>query len=227
MPSTRISRNVLCLAASVLLCGAPLYAQTGTTASGAQDSSGGQNTSGNYPTNRQGRTSTEGTSNSAMVAGNSSASSGSASAADKRFVQEAMEGDMSEIQLGQLAQQKATSDQVKQFGQKLVDDHTKLDEQIKPIAEQMGVTPPTDLSAKHKAVKNRLEGLSGAQFDKEFVKYMVSDHREDDQKFKKEESSAKDPALKNAVTQGEPVIAEHLRMAESMQKSSSTSPSGM
>jgi putative membrane protein len=131
----------------------------------------------------------------------------------------AMEGDMAEIQLARLAQQKASSSQVKEFAQRMIDDHTKLDAEMKPMAQQFGVEAPTDLSAKHKAVQSKLQGLSGDNFDQEYVKAMVSDHSEDDQAFLREQTMAKDPTLKNAVTQAEPIIAEHLRMAKDLEKS--------
>jgi len=141
------------------------------------------------------------------------------SAEDKHFMKEAMEGDMAEIQLARLAQQKASSSQVKEFAQRMIDDHTKLDAEMKPMAQQFGVEAPTDLSAKHKAVQSKLQGLSGDNFDQEYVKAMVSDHSEDDQAFLREQTMAKDPTLKNAVTQAEPIIAEHLRMAKDLEKS--------
>jgi putative membrane protein len=150
---------------------------------------------------------------------NMSGGSGKVTADDKHFMKEAMEGDMAEIQLAQLAQQKASSGQVKQFAQRMIDDHTKLDAQMKPLAQQFGVDAPTDLSAKHKAVQGKLQALSGAKFDQEYVKAMVSDHREDDQAFLRESTLTTDPTLKNAVSQAEPIIAEHLRMAQDLEKS--------
>lgn len=144
---------------------------------------------------------------------------GKVSAEDKHFMKEAMEGDMAEIQLAKLAQQKASSDQVKQFAQRMIDDHTKLDAQMKPMAQQFGVEAPTDLDAKHKSVEAKLQNLSGEQFDQEYMKDMVGDHRQDDQAFLREETSASSPELKNAVTQAEPIISEHLRMAQDVEKS--------
>jgi putative membrane protein len=144
---------------------------------------------------------------------------GKISADDKHFMKDAMEGDMAEIQLAKLAQQKASSDQVKQFAQRMIDDHTKLDAQMKPMAQQFGVEAPADLSSKHKSVQSKLQGLSGNQFDQEYIKAMVNDHREDDQAFLREQTTAKDPTLKSAVTQAEPIIADHLRMAQDIEKS--------
>jgi putative membrane protein len=199
-------------AASALLCGAPLYAQTTAGTYGSQ--------SGTSQTNSQpgSRSATSGNRGHAQASADNTGSSATASASDKTFVREALAGDLGEIQVGQMAAQKGASEGVKDFGQKLVTDHTKLKDQMTPVAEQLGITPPTEPLAKQQAVAKRLEGLSGEQFDREFIKAMVTDHREDVQKFKKEETSAKSSAVKDAATQGEPVIAEHLKIAEDLQK---------
>ena len=121
---------------------------------------------------------------------------------------------MAEVQLGQLAASKASADDVKQFGQKMVDDHTKLNDQMTPIAQQIGVTAPTQLSAKDQALMTKLQGMSGDQFDKAYIRAMVKDHRKDDMEFKKEASHGKDQAVKDAASQGEQVISQHLQMIE-------------
>jgi putative membrane protein len=145
------------------------------------------------------------------------ASSSQASAADRHFVQEATEGSNPEIALGKLAQQKSTSDDVKQFGQKMVTDHTQLNSDMAPVAEQMGVTPPADkIPAKDQALQSKLEGLSGQQFDQAYIKAMVKDHRKDVAKFKHEAATTKDPTLKQTVEKGEQVIQEHLNLAEQL-----------
>lgn len=143
----------------------------------------------------------------------------SASSADKTFVKTAMETDLAEIQLGQLALQKSTNAQVRQFAQKMIDDHTKLDNQVKPIAQQLNVTPPTEPSMKDRALKMKLEHESGASFDKAYIDAMVSGHQSADGDFKKEESGGQDPKVKQAAQQGEPTVAEHLHMAQQLQSS--------
>lgn len=141
-----------------------------------------------------------------------SAQSGAAPSGDKKFVKDALEGGNAEVQLGKLAQQKAQSDDVKQFGQKMVTDHTQLGEQMKPIAQQMNITPPTTLAPKDKMLYAKLEKLSGADFDREYITAMVKDHQKDLSDFKKEASSGKDPQVKEAAQQGSTVISEHLSM---------------
>ncbi len=146
----------------------------------------------------------------------SSMSSGHASSADKMFAKKALQGGMAEVQLGQLASQNGGSDDVKQFGQKMVDDHTKLGDQLKPIAQQMGVTAPTTLSAKDQALMTKLQGESGKQFDNTYIKAMVKDHRMDLRQFRKEARMGKDQSLKDAAASGAQVIQEHLNMVEQL-----------
>jgi putative membrane protein len=144
----------------------------------------------------------------------SSSASGQVSAADKTFMNKAAQGGMAEVQLGQLATQKGQSDDVKKFGQHMVDDHSKANDQLKSIAGQKGVTLPTDLNAKDQALKTKLDGMSGAQFDHAYMQAMLKDHKEDIAEFKKEASSGKDSDVKNFASQTLPTLQQHLQMAE-------------
>src|SRR5258708_22471067 len=89
--------------------------------------------------------------------------------ADQTFVRKALEGGAAEVQLGQLAQQKSQSEDVKQFGQKMVEDHTRLGDQMKPIAQQLGVKEPNGPSKNDKQLMAKLEGVSGQQFDQAYI----------------------------------------------------------
>lgn len=140
----------------------------------------------------------------------------SASSSDKKFVVSALQGGNAEVKLGQLAAQKGSSEDVKQFGQKMVDDHTKLGDQMKQIAQQQGISAPEGLSGKDKALETKLNSLSGDEFDKAYIKAMVKDHQKDLSEFKKEASSGNDTSIKDAASQGAQVISEHLQMAEQM-----------
>jgi putative membrane protein len=137
-----------------------------------------------------------------------------ASASDKKFVHSALEGGNAEVKLGQLAAQKGNSEDVKQFGQKMVDDHTKMGEQMKQIAQQEGITVPEGIPDKDKALESKLNSLSGEAFDKAYIKAMVQDHRKDLSEFKKEASSGNDTSIKDAASQGSQIISQHLQMAE-------------
>lgn len=139
---------------------------------------------------------------------------GPAAMMDKAFVRKAMQGGMAEVQLGQLAAQKGNSEDVKQFGQKMVDDHTKLNDEMKQVAQQLSVPAPTSLSSKDKATIKKLQALNGDAFDKAYIKDMVADHKKDESEFKEEVQHASNPALQQAASQGAQVIAEHLQMIQ-------------
>ena len=138
----------------------------------------------------------------------------SASSSDKKFVHSALEGGNAEVKLGQLAAQKGSSEDVKQFGQKMVDDHTKMGEQMKQIAQQEGINVPNGIAAKDKALETKLNSLSGEEFDKAYIKAMVQDHRKDLLEFKKEANSGNDTSIKDAASQGSQIISQHLQIAE-------------
>lgn len=156
----------------------------------------------------------------------SSSSSGSKlSASDKAFAEKAAQGGQAEVELGQLAADKGQSQQVKEFGQKMVQDHTKANDQLKQVASQEGITLPTSLDAKDKALKDRLEKLSGAQFDKVYMQHMVQDHKKDVADFQKEAQNGKDPAVKNFAQQTLPVLQQHLQMAQQSEQAVNQSKS--
>lgn len=145
-----------------------------------------------------------------------SAATGSSSSkkADDMFAKKAAEGGLAEVEMGKLATEKATNPDVKAFGQRLVDDHTKANDQLKQIAAQQNIQLPTEINAKDKAEKARLEKLSGAAFDRAFVMHEVADHKKDIAEFQKEANSGKDDAIKNFAQQNVPVLKEHLQLAE-------------
>jgi putative membrane protein len=139
-----------------------------------------------------------------------------ASDGDKNFVEAALKGGMSEVELGKLAVKKGNSEDVKMFGQHMIDDHTKLGEKMKTVAGEVGVTPPTMTTAGDIALKTKLEVLSGDTFDKAYISAMVKDHEEDLKDFKKEIATGTSPAVKGAAREGETVITHHLAMIRKM-----------
>ena len=131
---------------------------------------------------------------------------------DKHFVEAALKGGMSEVDLGQLAVKKGNSEDVKTFGQKMVDDHTKLGDKMKTVAGNIGVTPPSVQSAGGMATKAKLEVLSGDSFDKAYISAMVKDHEDDLADFKKEAMNGTSPEVKTAAREGATVVSHHLMM---------------
>jgi putative membrane protein len=138
---------------------------------------------------------------------------------DKMFLRHAAEGGMAEVKLGQLAAQKASSDDVKAFGQKMVDDHTMLNNEMAPIADSMGVRTPKNLNKQDQAEYDKLSGLSGTDFDTEYLTAMVKDHHKDLREFREQAATTTDPTLKAAVDKGQRVIHEHMMMVDKLAQS--------
>jgi putative membrane protein len=136
--------------------------------------------------------------------------------ADKIFLRKAAEGGIAEVKLGQLAAEKAGSDEVKAFGQKMVDDHSKLNDEMAVVADAMGVRLPKSMSKDDQAEYDKLSALSGNDFDMEYLTFMVRDHHKDLHEFRMEAASTTDPALHDVVTKGENVIREHTLMVDKL-----------
>lgn len=157
------------------------------------------------------------------TAGNSGADPGSATNgqdyAANAFISKAMEGGMAEVELGQLAQQKSQSKDVQLFGQKMVSEHGQMaDKWFKPVAQQLGISEPKGPSKKDKKEIAKLQALSGADFDREYLTMMVKDHQKDLKEFKDEANSAQNPNVKQIAQQGATVISQHLQLAEQIAK---------
>jgi putative membrane protein len=135
----------------------------------------------------------------------------------QRFIKESIEGNLAEVKVGGLAEQKGVSQGVKDFGAALVKDHGMANEKAKEVARAMGVSPPEAPGVKEKAVYAELAALSGKTFDEHFVKAMVKDHQEDIAKFEKEANSGSGPAAAYAK-QVLPDLRKHLQMAEQLQQ---------
>jgi putative membrane protein len=148
------------------------------------------------------------------------------SATDRMFVKSAMQGGLAEVQLGQLTLQKSNNDQVKQFAQHMIDDHTKLNDEMKPVAQQLGVVVPTEVSKKDRNLMNKMQALSGPAYDQAYIKDMVKDHKNDLSEFQTEASSGQDQTVKDAAAQGSKVIAQHLQMAQQLAKDKNLTAAG-
>jgi len=133
---------------------------------------------------------------------------------DKAFVHEALEGGMAEVQLGQLALEKSSNPDVKQFAREMVGDHTKLGTEMKQVAQQLGVKPPDKPSSKTKSTMTKLQALNGDAFDKAYIKDMVKDHQQDEKEFKQAGLNTSNPALKDVISQGAQMIGQHLQLIE-------------
>lgn len=138
------------------------------------------------------------------------------SKADKAFIKDAASGGMMEVQLGKEAQDKGTMPEVKAFGQRMVIDHGKANDELKELAQKKGVKSPAKIKVKHKRTVDMLSGLSKEKFDRKYMEEMVKDHKNDVAKFKKAADKVKDRELKAWVDKTLPVLEQHLQQAKEL-----------
>lgn len=136
------------------------------------------------------------------------------SAADGEWVVKAGMAGLAEVQMGNLALQKAQSADVKAFAQRMVTDHSKANEELSQIVTAKGLTLPAELDSEHKAGLDHLTGLSGAEFDKAYMDHMVGDHEKAKGLFQTGTNSAEDPDIKAYAAKNLPVIEEHFKLAQ-------------
>lgn len=134
---------------------------------------------------------------------------------DAAFAATAADGGMLEVKLGEVAVKNASSPQIKQFAQQMIDEHSRGNAQLKALAEQKGISIPTVLSDKNQKKLDELSTKKGEEFDKAYAELMVKDHKSDVAEFRKESEKGKNPELKNWAEETLPTLEHHLQMAES------------
>jgi putative membrane protein len=139
---------------------------------------------------------------------------------DRSFIMDAAQGGMKEVEMGKLAQQHGQSDGVKQFGKRLEDDHSKANDQLKGVAQKLGVDVPATLDKKHQAMVDKMSKVKAENFDRTFAKDMVSDHEKDIKEFRKEADKGRNPEVKQFASQTMPTLEEHLKIARDLAGSS-------
>jgi len=148
------------------------------------------------------------------------ASAPGTSAADRaseKFIKAAIEGNMAEVQVGKLAQDKGQRADVKSFGQMLASDHGSANRKAMQVANQLGVMPPSEPNAKQKKVYDKLSKLSGDKFDAAFAKEMVKDHQHDIKDFEKAAKNTQEPA-RSFASETLPTLRKHLETAQALTK---------
>lgn len=133
---------------------------------------------------------------------------------DREFATKAALGGLMEVQLGKLAQEKAQTPEVKNFGQRMVEDHGKANDELKQLASKKNLRLPTALDEKHQKKVDKLQKASGADFDQGYMREMVKDHSKDVAQFRKASTEVKDPDLRAWAEKTLPVLEEHLRLAK-------------
>jgi len=216
MPERKDIPRVLGVAALAMMFGVgTAYAQSSSTTSG-QDAGAGMSTQ-----NKAGQSTSGG---AAATSGQQTGASGQGvSQSDRNLMRELAYANLAEIEAAKLAQSQSQNDQVKNFAQRMMDDHTNALQELQTLAQQKGVTLPTEPDAQHKAEAKKLGALSGDKFDKRYMaKGGLSDHRNTHRLLSRVENRASDPDLKALAAKMRPVIDQHLTMAETISGAKST-----
>jgi putative membrane protein len=230
----RITGLALTFAAAGFFAAGPALAQSGSTSSSTSQS----DTQGQTSSSSQSGAQTSGRHSGRHANGqygsmsdrSQSSMSGSSQldSSDKQFLIKSAQDSMAEVEMAKLAQERGSSNEVKQLGQRLEQDHTKSLEKIRSIAQSKGVDLPQETDSKQKAEHQRLSGLSGESFDRAFLKSQEQDHKKDIAEFRRQAERAKDPDVKQFAEAGIPTLQEHERMTTQAMAStsgvSSTSP---
>lgn len=130
------------------------------------------------------------------------------------FVKDAADGGMAEVQLGNLALQKASSQSVKDFAQMMITDHSKANDELKDVASGDNITIPSSVSSDHQDDIDKLSNLSGTDFDKAYMDLMVKDHQKDVDTFEEASKNVTDPQLKSWIDKTLPTLRHHLEVAK-------------
>jgi putative membrane protein len=139
------------------------------------------------------------------------------SSSDRKFALTAAMGGMAEVETARLALTKASSDAVKQYAQKMIDDHTAANAELMQIASAKGITLPTAPDAKHRAMMAKMEKLSGAEFDRQYIMMAGhKDHANMEKLFRNESMRGRDADLKAFAAKTLPVVQQHLQMARDL-----------
>jgi putative membrane protein len=138
------------------------------------------------------------------------------SSQDRDFVMDAAMGGMLEVELGRVAAQRGTNESVKQFGQRMVDDHGQANQELMSLASSKGLTLPTALDEKQQQQVTKLSAMSGAEFERAYAKLMLKDHEKDVKEFERQSAKGGDPDLRAFATKTLPTLQQHLELARAL-----------
>jgi putative membrane protein len=134
-------------------------------------------------------------------------------AIDQKFIEEAATTNLAQIKLGQLAVRRGTAAKVRELGQKMIDDHTKANDQLNKIATRTGIALPTEVTPEQKADYDRLSALSGDAFDQAYMDLVKTDQQQAISLFQDEAQSGVDPELKTLAKNTLPALRQHHQLA--------------
>jgi len=166
------------------------FGQVGTTSSNSSNDMGQQSTMGNTPVSTK------------------------LSPMDNAFIRDSAQDNKAQIMLGELAEKKATNADVKQFAERMVRDHDKIEERLEQLADNEGVELPRNPAPRANMTDDELQKLSGKQFDKAYMSHMLNDHTQDVSAFKHEEQQGSNPQVKEFAEKTLPTLESHLQEAQ-------------
>lgn len=142
---------------------------------------------------------------------------------DRQFIIDAAQGGMAEVSLGQMALQRANSDAVKQYAQRMVREHTQANQELLRLASQKGVTPPKDMGPKYKAAMERMMQLPRASFDQAYISEAgINGHLESLAVYQRQAQLGQDPNLKTFAAKTLPTVENHLQAARELKGKTTT-----
>jgi putative membrane protein len=138
---------------------------------------------------------------------------------DQKFMTQTAQSGMMEVQLAQLALQKAASQEVKDYARQLEQDHSKANDELKTLAQQKNINLPADMGTKHQSHMTKFQNMSAEQFDREYIKTMAGNHRNSIREFQKQADRAMDSHVKEFAAKTLPTLQTHLQRAQELQTS--------
>lgn len=227
MLKKNVVKGVLGLsAAAALLAVVTGYAQTPATDNGQpganSQSTAGQATATQPATTGSGQTGATGTAAGTGQAGTTASGTGATAnlaRSDQKLIKDLAQANMAEIEAGRMAKSKSQNEQVKNFAQQMIDDHTKALDDVKQLAQSKGVTLPTELDRTHKRQADRMAALSGDAFDRAYLERAgVADHKKTHAMLQRAQSRAKDPDVKALVARTLPIVDQHMTAVQQLNR---------
>ena len=234
MLRTKVVKGVLGLSAvAALFAAAIVQAQTGGTtggtAGGATGTTGAATTTttGQSTAGQSGGQASQSGSQAGATASGTATSGAKLSSGDRKMIMTMVQSNLAEIEMGRMAQSKSQSDQVKNFAQQMIDDHTKALTDVQQLAQARGMTLPSDLDRTHRAKADKLAALSGEAFDRAYMAQAgVADHKKNHSQLRAAQSRARDPEVKALAARTLPIVDQLLNSAQQLHKHTARGGSG-
>ena len=156
-----------------------------------------------------------------------SSAAGAVSKGDLKMMRDMAHANLAEIEAGKLAQSKSQNADVKKFAQQMIDDHTQAQAELQKLAQSKGVNLPSEPDKKHQAMAKKMQGMSGEELDRMYMKKGgVDDHQKTLKLLKKAQKNAKDSDLKALAAKMTPIVEQHLQMAKQHAEAGKAGKSG-